>query len=73
MTKTYEVTVRGRLSEAVIRSLGASPKPDSDTSVLVDVEDRSALHGFIHQLENLGLELVSLTPTTEPQDSPERH
>jgi hypothetical protein len=57
--RSFEVCLRGVLSDGVIAELGAR-RESSDTLIVVQASDRSALHGFIRRVEDLGLELVSV-------------
>jgi len=62
--RSFEVCLRGVLSDGVIAELGAQ-RESNDTIVVVHASDRSELHGFIRRVEDLGLELVSIV---EKQD-----
>jgi hypothetical protein len=58
----YEVRVTGKLSEEELRSLEglvARVEP-AGTVLLADVVDRAALHGVLHRLRALGLELLEV-------------
>jgi hypothetical protein len=57
--RSYEVCIRGVLSEGVIAELGAE-RESNETVVVVRAGDRSELHGFMRRVEDLGLELVSI-------------
>jgi len=57
--RSYEVCLRGVLSEGLIAELGAA-RESSDTILVLRAGDRSELHGFIRRVEDLGLELVSI-------------
>ena len=57
--RSYEVCLRGVLSEGLIAELGAE-RESNETVVVVRAGDRSELHGFIRRVEDLGLELVSI-------------
>ncbi len=62
----YEVCVRGELSDALIRELGATRRSPR-TTVVVPTVDRAALHSTIRRLEDLGLELLSIHEVAEPE------
>ena len=62
--RSFEVCLRGMLSDATIAELGAE-RASNDTIVVIRATDRSELHGFIRRVEDLGLELVSVA---EKQD-----
>lgn len=57
--RVFELNVHGRLSEGMIRELGAR-RHDQGTTIIVNVKDRSALHGVISRVEDLGLDLISI-------------
>ena len=61
---SYEICLRGVISDGVIAELGAERESDN-TVVVLRARDRSELHGFIRRVEDLGLELVSVA---EKQD-----
>jgi len=60
-TDTYEVQVRGELSDQMVKSLGGSRPINAATTIVISVEDRAALHSVIRRVEDLALELVSVT------------
>jgi len=57
--RSFEVILRGMISDGVIAELGAQRASDN-TVVVLRARDRSDLHGFIRRVEDLGLELVSV-------------
>ena len=62
--RSFEICLRGVISDGVIAELGAERESDN-TVVVLRARDRSELHGFIRRVEDLGLELVSVA---EKQD-----
>ena len=44
-------------------ALGAERRERAATTLIVELQDRAAMHGFIQQLETFGLELVELRPS----------
>jgi hypothetical protein len=60
--KTYEIRVRGELSDQMVAALGASRPAMTATTIVITVEDRSALHSVIRRVEDLSLELISVAP-----------
>jgi hypothetical protein len=58
----YEIRVRGRLGEKIAaRFQGFDVEVEPAESVLRGpVQDQSALHGILGQIESLGLELVEV-------------
>jgi hypothetical protein len=59
---TYEIRVRGELSDQMVAALGGSRPAKAATTIVIEVEDRSALHSVIRRVEDLSLELISVTP-----------
>jgi hypothetical protein len=58
----YEITVRGRLSDALLPAfsgLTASPS-ESDTVLRGEIADQAALYGVLERIESLGLELLDV-------------
>ena len=64
VTTTYEVVVRGQVSEQLIVDLGArSLKPRRGTTVIVvDVVDQSHLHGVLALLQDRNIDLERINP-----------
>jgi hypothetical protein len=65
---TYEIRVRGRLSDAALASLAemhADPVP-VETVLHGPVPDQAALHGLLDQIQLLGLELVEVRRLPSP-------
>jgi hypothetical protein len=60
--ETYEIRVRGELSDQMVAALGGSRPAMTATTIVIVVEDRSALHSVIRRVEDLSLELLSVTP-----------
>ena len=60
--QTYEIRVRGEVSDAIVHELGADRRVDHDTALLVDVPDRAALHDVMERFEDLGLQVISINP-----------
>jgi hypothetical protein len=59
---TYEITVRGRLSEALAADFdGLSASYRAPHTVLSgELADQAALYGVLERIESLGLELVDV-------------
>lgn len=68
-SETYEIRVRGELSDTMIEALGASRPSKSATTIVVTVEDKAALHTAINRIEDLALELISVTPVSTGGDA----
>lgn len=62
ISENYEIRVRGRLGKRALSSLDdfvAEAEP-AETVLRGTVEDQSALHGLLDQIQGLGLELVEV-------------
>jgi hypothetical protein len=68
----YEITVRGRLSEALLAAFdGLSATPESAATVLRgEIADQSALYGVLERIESLGLELLAVRRAESHPDPP---
>ncbi len=65
----YEITVEGHLGarwEAWFDGLTIVRRDDGTTALRGSVVDQAALHGLIQRLRDLGIPLVSITPTDDP-------
>lgn len=75
MPDMYQLTVRGRLSQALraeLEDLGlAVGAAEVETHVHGPVIDRAALYGLVRRLESYGLELVELRQYPEVLDQPD--
>ena len=62
-TTRYQITVRGRLSPAVIEAFdGLSAAPTgADTVIAGDIVDQAGLYGVLDRIESLGLELLDVS------------
>ena len=58
---TYELRIRGKLSDQMVKSLGGSRPINAATTIVISIEDRAELHSVIRRVEDLALELVSVT------------
>jgi hypothetical protein len=58
----YEIRVKGRLTDEELGSLdGVAAHVEPAGSVLVgDLVDRAALHGVLHRLRALGIEVIEM-------------
>jgi hypothetical protein len=65
---TYEIKVRGELSDQMVRAIGGSRPTNAATTIVISVEDKAALHSVIRRVEDFALELVSVTPVP-PEDT----
>jgi hypothetical protein len=61
----YQITVRGRLSDALVAAFeGLSATPSAAGTVLCgEIADQAALYGVLERIESLGLELLSVYAT----------
>jgi hypothetical protein len=61
-TKTYRVTVRGRLSErfaSVFEGMAVEPGT-GETTLVGEIVDHTQLYGLLDRLRDFGLELIRL-------------
>jgi len=58
----YEIRIRGRLSETLLAAFPGirAEACGSETRLVGDLPDQSALHGILAQIEALGLELLEV-------------
>jgi hypothetical protein len=61
-TTHYEITVRGRMSPALVAGFGGLSATASgpDTVLHGDIADQAALYGVLERVESLGLELIDV-------------
>jgi hypothetical protein len=64
-TRRYEIRVQGRLDGRWSAWFDGMELVDDDGSTLIrgPVADQAALHGLIQKVRDLGLPLLSVTPT----------
>jgi hypothetical protein len=70
----YQITVQGHLGErwsTWFDGLDLIRNDDGTTVITGPVVDQSALHGLLQRLRDLGIPLISLTPTTPDTDTPQ--
>jgi hypothetical protein len=67
----YEIRVKGKLSDDLVRELQATRSADSDTALTVEMPDRAGLHAFMTRVEDLGLTVVSINPGQPDAGEPE--
>ncbi len=63
----YEIRVAGHLTArwaAFFEGMTLTPHDDGTTVIAGPIVDQSALHGLFRRLSDLGLPLISVTPTT---------
>jgi hypothetical protein len=58
----YEIRIRGRISQAVLDSFDGLQKDVERVETVLHgpVRDQAELHGLLHRLQALGLELVEV-------------
>jgi hypothetical protein len=63
-TKTYRITVRGRLTERLASAFeGMTLEPGrGETGLVGEVADQAHLFGLLDRVRNFGLELVRVEP-----------
>jgi hypothetical protein len=73
-TKTYRITVRGRLTERLASAFeGMALEPGrGETGLVGDLDDQAQLFGLLDRVRNFGLELVRVEPVvpTSPGSAP---
>ena len=64
-TQRYEIRIQGRLDARWSAWFDGMELVDDDGSTLIrgQVADQAALHGLIQKVRDLGLPLLSVTPT----------
>jgi hypothetical protein len=67
----YEIRVKGKLSDILVRELQASRPVDSDTALTVEVPDRAGLHAFMTRIEEFGLTVISINPSRTDAREPD--
>jgi hypothetical protein len=70
----YEIRVQGRLTSrwaAWFDGMTLTDGPGGVTVIHGPVVDQAALHGLLQKLRDIGLPLLSVTPTTGPSDTPD--
>ena len=67
--ETYEIRVRGELSDQMVTALGGSRPAKAATIIVIEVEDKAALHSAIRRIEDLALELISVRPVSSGGDT----
>ena len=74
VTKTYRITVRGRLTERLASAFeGMTLEPGrGETGLVGEVADQAHLFGLLDRVRNFGLELVGVEPIapTAPGSAP---
>ncbi|MEO6511076.1 MAG: hypothetical protein ABIO16_08810 [Nocardioides sp.] len=68
-TETYEIRIQGRLGDrwvAWFDGMEIVPADDGITLIRGEVADQAALHGLIQKVRDLGLPLLSVTPSGTP-------
>jgi hypothetical protein len=71
-SQAYELVLRGEIGErfAVLFD-GMRIEPGAGTTRITGVvHDQSHLHGLIERIAELGLELISVNPTSEREEAP---
>ena len=64
----YEIVVDGHLAirwTAWFEGFAITHQPDGTTVLTGSVVDQAALHGLLQRLRDIGIPLISLTPTDE--------
>ncbi len=67
---SYEIRIKGKVGEPLLHSFGdldASIRP-AETVLRGEIKDQAALHGVLHRIQSLGLELIAIRQVREPGD-----
>ena len=69
----YEIRIRGRVSAAVLDTFDAmqSDVEPVETILHGPVRDQAELHGLLHRLQSLGLELIEVRRLPESSRGPQ--
>jgi hypothetical protein len=70
--RSYEIRTQGRISEswsAWFEGMTLVHEADGTTLIRCPSLDQAALHGLLAKVRDLGLPLISVTPTSTPHDS----
>jgi hypothetical protein len=71
-TRGFEIRTQGRISDrwsAWFEGMDLVHEPDGTTVIRCPAIDQAALHGLLAKVRDLGLPLISVTPTHDPQRS----
>ena len=65
---TYEIRVRGRLSDSLVAAFEGMPASVEPVETVLHgpVEDQAALYGLLDRIQGLGLELVEVRRLPAP-------
>ena len=72
-TQTYEIRIQGHLDDrwsAWFDGMELVAEADGSTLIRGRVADQAALHGLIQKVRDLGLPLLTVTPTDPRQTGP---
>jgi hypothetical protein len=71
-TSGYEIRTQGHIGErwsTWFEDMTLVDEPDGTTLIRCPALDQAALHGLLAKVRDLGLSLISVTPTRTPHDS----
>jgi hypothetical protein len=74
MTHTYQIRVRGHLSDKRAEwfdGLTIENQPDGEALITGPVADQAALHGLLIRIRDLGLPLLSVVCVEPRKDTPD--
>jgi hypothetical protein len=74
-TSGYDIRTRGRISDRWsdwFEGMTLIHEDDGTTVIHAPTLDQAALHGLLAKVRDLGLALISVSPTPPPNDSPAR-
>jgi hypothetical protein len=71
-TSSYEIRTQGHIGERWsdwFEGMTLADEPDGTTLIRCPARDQAALHGLLAKIRDLGLPLISVTPTSTSHDS----
>jgi hypothetical protein len=74
-TRGFEIRTQGRISDrwsTWFEGMDLVHEPDGTTVIRCPAIDQAALHGLLAKVRDLGLPLISVTPTAHPHRSVSR-
>jgi hypothetical protein len=66
MTQYYEIRIKGHLDLSWLDwfdGMTINHQDNGETVLAGDLRDQAALHGILHKVRDLGIELVSVNPS----------
>ncbi len=67
MRVLYEIVIRGHIADGWFEEMTLTRQPDFMTLLRGRLIDQSALYGVLRKINDLGMELVSVSPVREAE------